>query len=191
MTRVQMARPLLERDARAVWLALDPVTFAEVEEELPALVEQRLLEQEKHAKGRWGFTAGLFSSLFTDNVTSNVTVGGRAGVRRWFDVHLGMQGVLQYAFRGEHELHARLGLEINRWTEDRLWAGLGAPGASITLFSGPTVLVPSGLASLRTGVTLLLTDLRGPPFFIELSADTQLRGEASRVVGGFTLGLGL
>jgi hypothetical protein len=190
MTRVQMAGPLLERDARAMWLALDPVTFGEVEKALPALIERRLLKQEQQHQGRWGLTAGLFSSVVLDGPGAP-HVGGRVGARRWFDVHLGVQGLLQYAFRGEHELHARVGLEVNRWTEGRFWGGLGAPGASVTLFTGPTVRVPSGLVSVRTGVTVLLTDLRGPPFFLEAFADTQLLGESSRVVGGFAVGLGL
>ena len=190
MTRVQLSEPLLERDATAVWMALDPETYAQLTPELPTLVNEKLVEQEQRAQGRWGVLGGIFSSLLSDSLGST-GVGGRIGVRRWFDAHLGAQAAVQYAWRGEHEFHARVGVEVTRWTEGRFWGALGAPGASVTMFIGPAVRTALPIVSIRTGVGLLLTDFRGPPIFAEFSADTQLLGESSRVVGGFTVGIGL
>ena len=106
-------------------------------------------------------------------------------------MHLLGHAAVEYRFRGDHELSLRVGFEIARWTEGRLWGAAGAPPASVSFFIGPLFRLPAFRGGVRTGVGLHVTDLRSAPFFFEIAAETFFAGESSRVTGVFTLGIGI
>lgn len=189
LTRVTTKDDLTEQELAALWRPLDAESLTTLRAELGERVQDKLIEQERAFEPRWGATGGVVASIHTDG--SSVGLGGRAGVRRWFDAHLLGHAAFEYRYRGDHELGLRVGFEVARWTEGRLWGAIGAPPASISFFVGPVVRVPAFRGGLRTGVGLHLTDLASAPFFFEVAAETFFAGEASRVTGVFTLGIGL
>lgn len=186
---VQDTGTLSEREVSALWVNLGPGLYADVRAALPELVPAMLVEQQRRFEPRWGFTGGVAVSAVTDGTP--IGLGARAGVRRWFDVHLAGFALLQYLWRADHDLHLRFGLEVARFTPGRFWGNLGAPPASIALFAGPVLRLPFVRAGVRTGLTFLVTELRSAPFFIELSMDTYFAGEASRLAGNFSVGFGI
>lgn len=188
-TRVRNAGSLREPELSAAWLRVAPGTHREVLAAIPRLMPSLLIEQERRFEPRWGLTAGVLASASGDG--SAVALGLRAGVRRWFDARLAGQAALEYRWRGDHELHARFGLELSRWTPYRFWGGVGAPPWSVILFAGPLLRVPLMRAGVRTGVGVLVTDLRSAPMFLELSADTLFAEDASRVIGTLSFGFGI
>lgn len=189
LTRVKTKALLTEEELTSLWRPLDPASLAQVRRELAERVEDKLLEQERAFLPRWGLTAGVLAGASTDG--SSVGLGARAGVRRWFDVHLLGHAAFEYRYRGDHELGLRVGVEVARWTEGRLWGVVGAPPASVSLFLGPVIRVPAFRGGLRAGVGVHLTDLRSFPFFFEIAGETFFAGEASRTTANFTLGVGL
>lgn len=191
-TRVSTRDELSEAELTSLWQPLDAESLTALRAEMPALVQDKLIEQEQRFEPRWGLTAGVMASLNSEiSAAGSVALGGRVGVRRWFDVHLVGHAAVEYRYRGEHEFSLRTGLEIARWTEGRLWGGVGVPAVSVSMFMGPIFRAPIFRAGLRTGVGVHLTDLRSAPVFAEIAADTYFAGEASRVAATFTIGLGL
>ncbi|MDP1823389.1 MAG: hypothetical protein Q8L48_09110 [Archangium sp.] len=189
LTRVATKDDLTEAELLQLWEPLDAESLTVLRAELADRVQDQLIEQEKAFVPRWGLTAGLLAGVSTD--ATSVGPGGRAGVRRWFDVHLVGHAAFEYRYRGDHEVSLRVGLEVARWTEGRLWGGVGAPPASVSFFIGPLFRLPAFRGGVRTGVGLHITDLKSAPLFFEVAAETYFAGEASRVVGNFTLGIGL
>lgn len=187
--RVVETASLTEREVSALWVNLSPGLYADVRRALPELVPAMLVEQQRRFEPRWGFIGGVLGSLSTDR--SPIGLGLRAGVRRWFDIHLAGSAQLQYTWRADHELHLRLGLEVARFTPHRFWGQVGAPPASLALFVGPVLRLPLVRPGLRVGLGFLVTELRSAPFFFELAMDTFFAGEASRVAGTFSVGLGI
>lgn len=188
-SRVVTGHELSEADLRLIWNGLDPPSLAALQPTFDDRVQDKLIEQEARFQPRWGLTAGLLAGLTTDR--SAVGVGARAGVRRWFDVHLVGHAAFEYRYKGDHELSLRVGVEVSRWSEGRLWAAVGAPPASVSLFIGPLIRVPAFRGGLRTGVGFHLTDLRSAPMFLEVAAETYFAGQDTTVAGVFTLGIGL
>lgn len=191
-SRVVTGPELNETDLRMIWGGIDPQSLAELQPHFEDLVQDKLIEQEARFEPRWGLTAGVLAGLTTETSSlGSVMAGGRIGVRRWFDIHLIGHAAFEYRFKGEHELGVRVGLEVSRWSEGRLWGNVGAPGGSVSLFIGPLLRVPNLRGGLRTGVGFHLTDLRSAPFFIEGAAETIFAGSASSVAGVFTVGIGI
>ena len=191
-TRFVQQDELSEADLMSIWQPLDAPSLTAYRLVQEELVVEQLVMQEERFEPRWGFTGGLVAALTSEASSAGaVMIGGRVGVRRWFDVHFIGHAAFEYRYRGEHELGLRVGLEVARWTDGRLWGLAGAPGASVSFFIGP-VLRPAVLRpAIRTGVGLHITDIRSAPFFVEAAADTTFAGEQSRVVGTFTIGVGL
>ena len=188
-TRLTTKEDFTEAELTSFWRPLDLKSLTTFRVELDARVADKLIEQEGTFVPRWGLTAGVLAGVSTD--ATSVGLGGRVGVRRWFDVHLLGHAAVEYRFRGDHELSLRFGLEIARWTDGRLWGAAGAPPASVSFFIGPIFRLPAFRGGIRTGVGLHVTDLRSAPFFLEVAAETFFAGDASRVTGVFTLGIGL
>lgn len=188
-TRVTTKADFTEAELTSLWQPLDAPSLNQFRTELDARVGDKLIEQEGNFVPRWGVTAGVLAGIPTDR--TSLGLGGRAGVRRWFDVHLLGHAAVEYRFRGDHELSLRFGLEVARWTGGTLWGAVGAPPASVSFFIGPLFRVPAFRGGIRTGVGLHITDLRSAPFFFEIAAETFFAGEASRVTGVFTLGIGI
>lgn len=183
---------LSESDLMSVWQPLDARSLNSYRLVQQDLVLDQLVRQEEQFEPRWGITGGAVAALDTErSALGSVALGGRIGVRRWFDIHFIGHAAFEYRYRGEHELSLRVGLEVARWTDGRLWGALGAPGASISFFMGPVLRPANVRAGIRTGVGVHLTDVRSAPFFVEAAADTIFAGEQSRVTGTFTLGVGL
>lgn len=189
VTRVTTKDDLTEQELASLWQPLDAESLTTLRGQMDERVEDKLIEQEKTFVPRWGMTAGVLAGVPTDG--TSVGLGVRAGVRRWFDVHLLGHAAFEYRYRGDHELSLRVGLEVARWSEGRLWGAVGAPPASVSFFIGPVIRVPALRGGLRTGVGFHVTDLRMAPFFFEVAAETFFAGEASRVAGVFTLGFGI
>ncbi len=188
-TRVATADALAEAEVRSLWQPLDPGSLEALRGELDNRIHDALVDRANQFEPRWGITAGVLAGLSTDG--SAVGIGGRLGVRRWFDIHFIGHAALEYRNKGDHELSLRVGLEIARWTEDRFWGLLGVPPASISMFIGPMVRVPAVRGGLRTGIGVHLSDLRSVPLFAEVAAETTFAGEASRVAFTFTVGAGI
>lgn len=189
-TRVVTADAFTEADVRLMWQPLDPQSLDALRgRELDDRVHDTLVVKADQFEPRWGVTGGVLAGLTTDS--SVIGVGGRLGVRRWFDIHFIGHAALEYRNKGDHELSLRVGLELARWTEDRFWGLLGVPPASISMFIGPLLRVPAVRGGVRTGIGLHLTDLRSVPLFVEAAAETTFAGEASRVAFTFTVGAGI
>ena len=188
-TRVATADAFTEPELRTLWQPLDPGSLEALRPELDDRIHDTLVARANRFEPRWGITAGVLAGLPTDG--SALGVGGRLGVRRWFDVHFIGHAALEYRNKGDHELSLRVGLELSRWTEDRFWGLLGVPPASVSMFIGPIIRVPAVRGGLRTGIGLHLTDLRSVPLFAEAAAETTFAGEASRVAFTFTVGAGI
>lgn len=189
VTRVRTKDELTEQELASLWQPLDAESLTTLRVEMEERVTDKLIEQEHTFVPRWGVTAGVLAGVSTDG--TSVGLGGRVGVRRWFEVNLLGHAAFEYRYRGDHELGLRVGVEVARWSEGRLWGAAGAPPASVSFFIGPVIRVPAFRGGLRTGVGFHLTDLRSAPFFFELAAETSFAGEASRVAGVFTLGIGI
>lgn len=197
-TRVIPQDELSESDLMSIWQGLDRRSLDSYRLVQQDLVLDQLVKQEEEFEPRFGITGGFVAGLSTASSSlSTVALGGRLGVRRWFDIHFIGHAAIEYRFLSasgtgsNHELAARVGLELARWTEGRLWGSVGAPGASIAMFIGPVLRLPTADVGIRTGVGVHLTDVRSAPFFVEAAADTSFAGEASRVTGTFTIGVGL
>lgn len=183
---------LSEAELLSIWQPIDAPSLTSYRLVQEQAVLDQLILQEERFEPRWGITGGLVAGVSTEtSAFGSVSLGGRIGVRRWFDIHFIGHAAFEYRFRGEHELSLRAGLEVARWTEGRLWGAPGAPGASVSMFIGPLIRAPAIRGGLRTGVGLHLTDIRSAPFFVEAAAETMFAGEASRVIGTFTVGVGL
>ena len=189
VTRVSTKDELSEQELISLWQPLDAQSLTTFRAQLDDRVMDKLVAQETSFVPRWGVTAGVLAGLSTD--ATSVGLGGRVGVRRWFDVHLLGHAAFEYRYRGDHELSLRVGFEVARWTEGRLWGAAGAPPASVSFFIGPVIRLPAFRGGLRTGVGFHLTDIRMAPFFAEFAAETSFAGDASRVTGVFTLGIGI
>ena len=200
-TRIATKAELTEAELISIWKPLDANSLATLRSELDGRVQDKLIEQEQRFVPRWGVTIGVLAGFTTEvSALGRVMVGGRVGLRRWFDAHLLGHLAAEYRFRGGHELSFRVGLEVARWTDGRLWGAVGVPGVSVAMFSGPlfrfaeafrSALVGELPIGLRTGVGLHLTDIPSAPLFVEFAADTHFAGGASEVVGTFTVGVGL
>lgn len=189
LTRVVTKDDLSEQELTSLWQPLDAESLTQVRAEMDERVQDKLLEQERAFVPRWGVTAGVLAGVSTDG--SSVGLGARAGVRRWFDVHLIGHAAFEYRYRGDHELGLRVGLEVARWSDGRLWGAAGAPPASVSMFIGPVLRVPAVRGGVRAGVGLHVTDLRSAPFFFEIAGETLFVGESSRVTAVFSLGVGI
>ncbi len=191
-TRVIPQDELSESDLMSIWQGLDRRSLDSYRLVQKDLVLDQLVKQEEQFEPRWGITGGAVAALDTErSALGAVALGGRLGVRRWFDIHFVGHAAFEYRYRGEHEFSLRAGLEVARWTEGRLWGAVGAPGASIAFFMGPVLRPANMRVVIRTGVGVHLTDVRSAPFFLEAAADTTFAGDASRVTGTFTIGVGL
>ncbi len=188
-SRVVASHELTEADLRLIWSGLDPESLAELQPSFEDRVQDKLIEQEARFVPRWGLTAGLLAGIVTDR--SATGVGGRVGVRRWFDIHLIGHAAFEYRYKGDHELSLRFGVEVARWSEGRLWGAVGAPPGSVSLFIGPLIRVPAFRGGLRTGAGFHLTSLRSAPMFLELAAETYFAGQNTSVAGVLTVGIGI
>ncbi len=192
LTRIATTDTFSEKDLVSLWQPLDPASLSQLRLELDVRVEDKLTEQESAFVPRWGITLGALAGVTTEvSASGSVGLGARLGVRRWFDVHFIGHTAVEYRFRGEHELSFRAGFEVARWTDGRLWGFLGAPPASVSFFMGPLFRLQAFRWGLRTGVGIHVTDLSSAPFFFEVAAETTFAGESSRVVGTFTIGVGI
>lgn len=188
-TQVRLADGFTEAELAALWRPLDPLGLEQTRAGLATRVEGKLREQEAAFEPRFGLTAGVLAGLSTDG--SSVGVGARVGVRRWHTIDLLSHAAFEYRYRGDHELSLRFGLEVARWTEGRFWSGLGVPPASVSMFAGPVLRVPAARAGVRVGVGLHITDWKNAPMFLEAFAETLFVGDASRVTGVLTYGIGI
>ena len=192
LTRLTTTDNFSEADLISFWQPLDRVSLGQFRLELGERIEDKLIEQESTFVPRWGVTLGALGSISTDRLVRGApALGGRLGLRRWFNVHLIGHAAIEYRFGGDHELSFRAGFEVARWTEGRLWGIAGAPPASVSFFIGPVFGFPAFRTALRTGVGIHVTDLSSAPFFFEVAAETTFAGESSRVVGSFTVGVGI
>lgn len=191
-TRIVTNAEFAEADLVAIWQPLDANSLTTFRAEMKERVQARLIEQEQRFVPRWGITGGLLGGLTTESsLLGSLLLGGRLGVRRWFDAHFLGHLAVEYRFRGEHELSFRVGVEMARWTDGRVLGSLGVPGISVAMFIGPLFRFSTLRNGVRTGVGFHLTDLPSAPMFIEAAADTRFDGAASQVTGTFTIGIGL
>jgi len=199
-TRVEAPESMSEEQLMDLWQPLDAESLTTLRQELPARAELRLDEEDARFEPRFGITGGVTASLF-GAAGSGVGFGARLGLRRWFTSQMIAHVAFEYQLRVAHELSLRVGFELTRWTNGRLWGSLGAPSASLSFFVGPVVdlvapgtrvlgTVPQGLG-VRTGVGVHITQISSAPFFFEIAAETRFLGEASTVSPIFTLGVGL
>ncbi len=182
----------------AMWERLDVESFSRFSKsDLEPLVRFKLDEEAQAFTPRWGLVAGISSAATTDGLTS--LLGGRLGVRRWFDVHFAAHAAVEYQYAQgttEHRFGLRLGGELARFTEGRFFGKVGAAPAAVSAFTGPMVGTSrtiSGLASVwwRTGLGVTVNDWYWAPMFFELIADTVIDAHNQPgVVFAFALGFG-
>jgi hypothetical protein len=190
-TRVATKAELTEAELTAIWQPLDAPSLTALRSTIDDRVQDKLIEQEQRFEPRWGATVGVLAGVAVEtSPLGSVMLGGRLGVRRWFNAHLIGHSAVEYRFRGEHELSFRVGLEVARWTDGRLWGAVGAPGVSVSMFIGPLFRFTVLRGGLRTGVGIHLTDIRSAPLFVEIAADTHFARDP-RVTATLTIGIGL
>lgn len=183
----------------AMWQRLDTTTFSRFSKaNLEPLAQAKMEEDAQAFTPRWGLVAGVSSAFSTDTASS--LLGGRLGVRRWFDVHFAAHTAVEYQYvqlTNEHRFGLRLGAELARFTEGRFFGKVGVAPASISVFTGPAVGTATTLSSLpsvwwRTGIGFTATDWYWAPMFVELIADTVLdSGQQPGVRFVIALGFGI
>lgn len=165
----------------AMWQRLDRATWETfTRSSLESIAQAKLVEDAQAFTPRWGLMAGLSSAVTLDSAAS--LLGGRLGVRRWFDVHFAAHAAVEYQYEqgiDRHRFGLRLGGELARFTEGRFFGKLGAPPASISAFTGPIFGTATSISATpsvwwRTGIGLTVTDWYWAPMFVETSADTVL-----------------
>jgi hypothetical protein len=187
-TRVITPAPLTEPQYLELWRAIDAPSLAQFRAELPPLIDERLSEQARAFEPRLGLTAGLLGTGYL--TTGSLSIDARVGVRRWFAVDWIGHLALEYHYRGSHSIGLRIGVEVARWVDGRLWGVLGVPPASLAFFTGPSLNTSLLAPGMRTGVGLHFTDWPMAPLIIEVVVQTTFAGQRSMLEPGLSVGLG-
>ncbi|MFT3708756.1 MAG: hypothetical protein QM817_13985 [Archangium sp.] len=183
-----------EAQISVFWRGVDLENYQAFQNELPALVADRLRKNDETFEPTWGLMAAATSSITP--TLSVPTFGLKVGLRRWFSINYGGHLAFDYGFRlgtSTHVVGLRAGVELTRFTAGRIFGLVGSPPWSVSGFIGPRLQLPTGvpIPGIRTGVGVALTDWKMAPLVVEFSADTWLRGDQTNVELSLSVGVGI